>query len=88
MKSNSIHRALGRALMVLSFLAVLWQPATAQSSQVVKGTVTDTQGQPLVGVTVSVQGASAFGTTDSNGNYSINVPAPKTASLEYMLLGM
>lgn len=88
MKSKSIHRVLGRVLMILSLLAVLWQPAAAQSSQKVKGTVTDTQGQPLVGVTVSVQGASAFGTTDLNGNYSVNVPDPKTASLEFMLLGM
>ena len=88
MHSNSVHSLFRRALLILSFLALLVQPAFAQSGQRVRGTVTDAQGEPLAGVTVSVPGSNAFGTTDAGGNYSINVANPKTASLEFRLLGM
>ncbi len=75
-------------LLSLCFLASTVQPAAAQSGQKVKGTVTNVQGEPLVGVAVKVQGSDAFGTTDLDGNYSVNVSDPKNASLEFMLLGM
>ena len=41
---------------------------------VVKGNVTDNNGQPLSGVSIQVKGSSAGTSTDAKGNYSLNVP--------------
>ncbi len=40
----------------------------------VMGTVTDTTGQPLVGVAVKLKGGNAAAVTDVNGKYNISVP--------------
>lgn len=41
----------------------------------VSGTVVDDNGQPLVGVTVSLKGTSVVTTTDNEGTYRIEMPA-------------
>lgn len=41
--------------------------------KVVKGTVTDNEGNPLTGVTVVLKGTTRGSTSDINGNYSIEV---------------
>lgn len=51
----------------------------------VKGVVTDTQGNPLPGVSVKVKGMSRGTSTDLNGNYSIPVSSGEV--LEFSLLG-
>ena len=47
---------------------------TAFAQPTVGGTVTDEQGNPLVGVTVVVVDSNKGTTTDINGQYSIAVP--------------
>ena len=47
----------------------------AQSTKKVTGTVTDENGEPLIGVTVMAVGSQAGGVTDIDGNYSVTVPA-------------
>ncbi|TAL70638.1 MAG: DUF3520 domain-containing protein [Bacteroidetes bacterium] len=42
-------------------------------SRTITGKVTDSQGQPLAGVTIMVKGTSATSATDHNGNYKIIV---------------
>ena len=44
----------------------------------VKGTVKDTNGDPIVGAGVLIKGTQTGVTTDIDGNYSINVPANAT----------
>lgn len=44
----------------------------------VKGTVTDTNGEPVVGAAVLVKGTKTGVTTDLDGRYSISVPAEAT----------
>ena len=44
----------------------------------VKGTVKDTNGDPIVGAAVLIKGTQTGVTTDIDGNYSINVPANAT----------
>jgi len=46
----------------------------ARQERIVTGKVTDKSGKPLEGVTVTVKGATTVVTTDSDGNYQINVP--------------
>ncbi len=51
----------------------------------VSGTVTDTSGEPLIGVTVQVQGTTIGTVTDINGNFSLpNVPRDGTLDISYV----
>ena len=52
----------------------------------VKGTVTDQNGYPVIGMAVQEQGTSNGVVTDENGEYSITVASPQ-ASLEFNSLG-
>lgn len=52
---------------------LLSTPALAQSGQI-SGTVTDSEGAPLTGVAVSVDGTRATTLTDANGEYHVRVP--------------
>ncbi len=58
-----------------------------QQSSVVSGTVKDATGEPLIGVSVQVKGATGTGAvTDIDGNYKINV-ANKNAVLVFSYIG-
>lgn len=46
-----------------------------QSNIIIKGKVTDTNGEPIIGATVKVVNTNAGAITDANGNFSIKVPA-------------
>ena len=58
----------------------------AQSTKKVTGTVTDENGEPLIGVTVMAVGSQAGGVTDIDGNYSVTVPA-STKQLQFSYVG-
>ncbi|SKB71853.1 TonB-linked outer membrane protein, SusC/RagA family [Salegentibacter holothuriorum] len=49
----------------------------------VSGTVTDSQGMPLPGVTIMEKGTANGTSTDFDGNYLINIPAAKSNILEF-----
>lgn len=51
----------------------------------VTGTVTDENGEPLPGVTITVQGASTGTVTDINGEYALE--APDNATLVFSFIG-
>ena len=70
-------------LTVLSLLAVSF--AWAQNLTV-KGTVTDQNGDPIIGVYVLLQGSTSGTSTDADGKYEISAPANGT--LVYSLVGM
>ena len=54
------------------------QPAATAQAQTVKGHVVDESGEPLIGVTIKVSGASQTGAiTDLDGNFTISVPDGK-----------
>ncbi len=57
-------------------------------ADIVKGNVTDDSGEPLIGVTVRVDGTSLGTATDIDGNYSINVPNIKKDHLIFGYVGM
>ena len=52
----------------------------------VSGTVTDKNGEPLIGVGVTLQGTTTGAITDENGHYSLNVPSQDTI-IEFAYLG-
>lgn len=70
------------------FLGLFLMLATltwAQGTVTVKGTVTDQQNEPLIGVTVMIDGQTAGGTvTDFDGNYSLKAASNATLKFSYI----
>ena len=63
--------------MTLSLSVITSSPLYAQSFKV-SGTVKDTKGKPIQGVSVVVKGAKTGTTTDREGRYSIGAPSGKS----------
>lgn len=76
-----------RQLMLGYVLAMLLLPFSvfAQTGKTIKGTVTDENGEPLIGATVKVEGSSAGTVTDLDGHYQLQLPAnAKQISVSYV----
>ena len=56
--------------------------ALAQS--IVKGTVSDESGEPVIGATVKVQGSNEGAITDFDGNYSVKAASNATITFSYV----
>ncbi len=56
----------------------------SQSQKTVKGTITDSNGEPLIGVNVVVVGQTGGTITDMDGNYSISVPVGAKLRFSYI----
>ncbi|MGO1816000.1 MAG: carboxypeptidase-like regulatory domain-containing protein, partial [Sphingobacterium sp.] len=56
------------------------------SQQTITGKVTDEEGNPVAGVSVFAKGTNIGTSTDSQGDYSINVP-PEVDVLEFTIVG-
>ncbi|MCS7018198.1 MAG: TonB-dependent receptor [Cytophagales bacterium] len=70
----TIDRRLWGGIPILLFLLVWWQPVFSQKK--VTGKVTDAESNtPLPGVAVLAKGTQTGTTTDSEGKFSLNVPA-------------
>ncbi len=72
-------------LLMVLLLAVSGVSALAQQHSV-KGTVTDPQGYPVVGMAVVEEGTLNGTITDANGNYTITLPS-KDAVIKFYALG-
>ena len=57
---------------------------TPQKARKVSGVVTDSKGEVLIGVNVSVQGSGSGIITDIDGKYSLNVPEGQPMQFSYM----
>lgn len=55
-----------------------------QDKRLIKGIVTDENGDPLIGVSVLVKGSTVGTITDIDGNYSIEVPERGTLEFSYI----
>ncbi|MHA7109407.1 SusC/RagA family TonB-linked outer membrane protein [Sunxiuqinia elliptica] len=66
---------------------VLPLPADQAETKTIEGTVTDSKGEPLPGVSIVVKGTTIGITTDFDGNYSLKVPA-ETQVLVFSFVGM
>ena len=89
LKNASLETVLDKALVVYLSKKET-QTAVAQVAQQathkVTGTVTDTTGEPLIGVSIQEVGTSNGAITDIDGNYTQNVSAP-TAKLRFSYNG-
>lgn len=76
-----------RLLMIITPFVLAFMSFTAHNGTTITGTVSDEQGNPINGVTVTVKGAHSFVTTTaSNGSYVINCEKP-VAVLSFSALG-
>ncbi len=62
-------------MLVLVSLAFVCTSVFAQGTQVVSGTITDSNGDPLAGANVSAQGTLLGAAAQNNGAYSLSLPA-------------
>ena len=75
-------KSLQKPLVALFLLCLFPMGALAQS--LVKGTVNDEAGEPIIGATVKVQGANVGAITDFNGNFSIQAGSNATLNISYV----
>jgi TonB-linked SusC/RagA family outer membrane protein len=68
----------------LWMLCILSCSFTAFSQQTVSGTVTDTQGEPIVGASVTVKGMTIGSATDLNGKFALNVDGNAILKISYL----
>ncbi len=61
--------------LTLMIIVLLIDPVAAQQRKTMKGTVIDNQQNPLSGATITVKGTNVKVQTNSNGAFSIDVPA-------------
>ena len=61
-------------------------PSVTQQQRVVKGRILDSNGEPLVGATVTEKGTENRAVTDANGNYSLTVTSAKPV-LQFSYIG-
>lgn len=72
---NRIYSLGIKFIGVLLLFLVTASPMFAQNGSLeVSGTVTEVNGEPLVGVNVSIQGTTIGTSTDMNGEYTLSVP--------------
>ena len=70
------------ALLFLFLLCLF--PMGAMAQGVVKGTVNDEAGEPVIGATIKVQGTNEGAITDFNGNFSIQAGSNATLRITYV----
>lgn len=58
--------------------------AVQQSDPVIRGTVTDANGEPVIGATVMVKGTSTGAVTDFNGNYTLKANKGDLLEISYV----
>ena len=75
-------KSLQKPLMALFLLCLF--PLGAMAQGIVKGTVNDEAGEPIIGATVKVQGTQKGSITDFNGNFSVEAASNATLEVSYV----
>lgn len=70
--------------LLLSVMVLLPAAALAQGMVTATGTVTDANGDPLIGCTVQLKGSSVGTVTDLDGRFKMQVPEGKTLTFSYI----
>ena len=74
-----------RVLSLLTLLLCLALPIQAWAQkQTVTGTVTEQNGEPIIGATIMEKGTTNGTTTDFDGNFSINVTKDAIILVSYV----
>ena len=79
---------MSKIIMKLTALLLGLAGALTLQAQEVKGIVTDSKGEPLMGVFVMIEGTTTGTSTGLDGDYVIDVPNASKAVLQFSLIGM
>ncbi|MBQ5540486.1 MAG: SusC/RagA family TonB-linked outer membrane protein, partial [Bacteroidales bacterium] len=71
-KTLNLRYIIARLMLCMTFTVL---SCSAFSQKIVSGNVTDESNQPLIGVTVALQGTTVGTITDIDGNYSLSIPS-------------
>ncbi|MCE2617369.1 carboxypeptidase-like regulatory domain-containing protein [Phocaeicola oris] len=83
MKKTRKRNHFGSGFLAILFLFI--STSLFAQNSTVKGTVTDSKNEPLIGVTVLIQGSTNGTVTDIDGNYTLaNVPSDATIEISYV----
>ena len=72
------------SLMIIGLFAA----AFAADAQEIKGVVSDMNGEPLIGVSVYVDGTTLGVSTGIDGDYVINIPDAQGKTLVFSIVGL
>ncbi len=78
-----IKTGLSFTLLKDGLIIIAPRPADMEVQEV-SGTVTDSSGTPLIGVTIKVKGTSMGAVTDAQGRFSLNVPDTAVLVVSYL----
>lgn len=74
-----------RKRFILFFVSLMFITTSALAQTRITGTVLDQEnGEPVIGATVTIQGAKKGTVTDVNGKFTIDVPSGKKISVSYV----
>lgn len=82
------------ALLLTVFLFAIGLPAMGQNAASkgkgieLKGQITDPDGSPIAGATIQNQTENTYTSSDADGNYTLSVKNPQTATIVVSFLGM
>ncbi len=76
-----------RHLFLLLFLSLLSNLVQSQQFGMIRGSITDEKGNKLEMVNVSIQGLTGGYTSDSKGNYELQIPADTSITVAYSFIG-
>ena len=71
-----------------AFVSAFVLSAAGAYAAIIKGNVTDNEGEPVIGGSVKLKGGKAAAVTDIDGNFQLDVPNPKKAVLIFSYVGM
>ena len=84
MEFNSKSKVRSIRHLLVTMMLLLALPFYGYAQNVISGTVTDEQGEPLIGVSVVVKGAKTGVNTNIDGHYSIKATSGQTLDFSYV----
>lgn len=82
---NVSYRINGKSIIVSKKVAAPSnQRVNTSQKERVSGTIVDTNGEPIIGATVTQKGTKNVAITDMNGHYTIDVPAGSLLEVSYI----
>ena len=73
-----------KLLFSLVLYLLLGLPVLAQTESTVRGTVTDKEGEAIIGASVAIKGTNTGTITDIDGNFALQAPGDAVLSISYL----
>src|SRR5690554_6950575 len=71
-------------MLLLALCALFSINLSAQDQKIISGTITDEQGESVIGASVLVKGTTVGTVSDIDGNFSLEVPESAVITISYI----